>query len=138
MTIAEAAERYGLTADTLRYYEKIGLIPAVGRTAGGIRNYTDEDCRWIEFIKCMRSSGLPIDALIRYVALFQEGDATAGARKALLTEQRDALRERIAEMQKTLDRLDRKIAGYENTLRAAESRLPRRDAGAPTARQAAD
>ncbi len=86
----------------------------------------------------MRSSGLPIDALIRYVALFQEGDATAGARKALLTEQRDALRARIAEMQKTLDRLDRKIAGYENTLRAAESRLPRRDAGAPAARQAAD
>lgn len=134
MTIAEVAEKYELTPDTLRYYEKIGLIPPVGRTAGGIRAYTGEDCQWIEFIKCMRGAGLPIEVLIRYVALFQEGDASVEARKSLLAEQRDALRARIAEMQKTLDRLDRKIAAYESTLLTAENSLPRRNAGATQGR----
>ena len=53
MTIAQVSEKYGLTADTLRYYERIGLLPPVGRTAGGIRNYDESDCRWVEYIKCM-------------------------------------------------------------------------------------
>ncbi len=67
MTIAEVARQYGLTPDTLRYYERVGLIPAVNRTSGGIRNYQEEDCRWIEFIKCMRASGLPVEVLVENV-----------------------------------------------------------------------
>lgn len=123
MTIAEAAERFDLTADTLRYYERVGLIPAVSRTAGGIRNYQEEDCRWIGFIKCMRGAGLPVETLIEYVRLFQMGDATFEARKSLLIAQRDALAARLAEMQGTLKRLNRKIERYEKTLVPIENEL---------------
>ena len=76
MTIAEVSRTYDLSADTLRYYERIGLIPPVHRSAGGIREYDEEDCRWIEFIKCMRGAGLPIESLVEYVALFQQGEET--------------------------------------------------------------
>ena len=72
MTITEVSKKYDLSQDTLRYYERIGLLPAVNRNKSGIRDYTDEDCKWVEFIKCMRGAGLPIEVLIEYVALFQE------------------------------------------------------------------
>lgn len=91
MTIAEVSKKFDLSQDTLRYYERIGLIPGVNRNKAGIRDYTEEDCRWIEFIKCMRNAGLPIEVLIKYVALFQMGDTSIEARKKLLVEQRDQL-----------------------------------------------
>ena len=124
MTIAEVSRTYDLSADTLRNYERIGLIPPVHRSAGGIREYDEEDCRWVEFIKCMRGAGLPIESLVEYVALFQQGEETAPARKLLLAEQRQRLAERIEEMQAVLARLDCKIEGYDR-LAAAESKLRR-------------
>ena len=123
MTIAEVAKKFDLTADTLRYYERIGLISGVNRTSGGIRDYQEEDFRWIEFIKCMRGAGLPVETLIEYVRLFQMGDGTAEARKSLLIEQRDALAARVAEMQATLERLNKKIERYEKTLIPIENEL---------------
>ena len=113
MTIAEVSKKYGVSADTLRYYERIGLIPPVHRTAGGIRDYTDDDCNWVGFVKCMRSAGLTIVALIEYVTLYQQGDETIQARKDLLIEQRRLLLERIEEMQATVARLDGKIERYD-------------------------
>ena len=103
MTIAEVSKKYELSADTLRYYERIGLVPPVPRNKSGIRDYDTESCQWVELMKCMRSAGVQIEALIEYVALFQQGDETIGARKALLIEQRDQLVERMAEMQRSLD-----------------------------------
>lgn len=123
MTIAEISKRYSLSADTLRYYERIGLIPAVSRTAGGIRTYSEADCGWIEFIKCMRGAGIPVEALIEYVALFQLGDTTREARKDILTAQREQLLARIKEMQDTLQRLNTKIEHYEDTVAVAEHKL---------------
>lgn len=123
MTIAEVSRQYGLSADTLRYYERIGLIPGVTRSKSGIRAYTEEDCRWVEFAKCMRGAGIQIEALIEYVALFQQGDGTIEARKQILTEQRDQLRARIAEQQQTLDRLNAKIERYDQGLLPAEQKL---------------
>jgi DNA-binding transcriptional MerR regulator len=123
MTIAAVCERCGLTADTLRYYERIGLIPAVGRSAGGVRNYTEHDCNWIDFIKCMRDAGVAVEALIEYVALFQQGDATAEARKQILIEQRAQIAARMVEMQNMLDRLDYKIQQYESIMAPAEREL---------------
>lgn len=114
MTITEVSKKFELSQDTLRYYERIGLIPTVNRNKSGIRDYTEEDCRWVEFIKCMRGAGLPIEILIEYVALFQEGDKTIEARKELLIEQRKLLINRMEEMKKTLERLDYKIKGYED------------------------
>lgn len=114
MTISEIAKKYDLTPDTLRYYERIGLIPPVPRNASGLRDYDKESCSWIEFIKCMRSAGLPIEVLIEYVQLFRKGDSTVNARKEILIEQREILRAKIDELQKTLERLDYKIELYEN------------------------
>lgn len=120
MTIAEVSRKYGLSPDTLRYYERIGLIPPVPRTKSGIRDYDEASCRWIELMKCMRSAGVQIEALVEYVALFQQGDATLEARRALLAGQRDQLMARMAEMQKSLDRLNYKIQRYEQGLMSAE------------------
>lgn len=116
MTIAEVSKKYDLTADTLRYYERVGLIPSINRTSGGIRNYTDEDCRWVEFVKCMRSAGLPIDVLIEYVGLCLQGDITLEARKRILTDQREKLIAKMDDMQKTLERLNHKIEVCEQVI----------------------
>lgn len=123
MTIAEVSKKYGLTADTLRYYERIGLIPAVNRKQSGIRDFTDEDCRWVEFAKCMRSSGLAVEALVEYVALFLQGDSTGDARKQILIEQRDRLSAKIEEMQSTLTRLNGKIERYDSVIIPKENAL---------------
>jgi MerR family transcriptional regulator, aldehyde-responsive regulator len=116
MKIAEVSEQYSISADTLRYYERVGLIPSVNRNESGIRDYNDLDLRRVEFIKCMRSAGLPVDVLIEYVALVQRGDQTIEARKEILVEQRDLLLDRMEEMQKTLDILNHKIEVYENAV----------------------
>ncbi|WP_290773816.1 MerR family transcriptional regulator [Anaerofustis sp.] len=116
MKIAEVSKKFDLSQDTLRYYERIGLIPRVGRNSSGIRDYKEKDLGWVEFIKCMRNAGLSIESLIEYVTLFEEGEHTAGARKDILFEEREKLRERIAQMKETLKRLDKKIEGYERCL----------------------
>lgn len=116
MTIAEVSRKYELTADTLRYYERIGLIPPVPRNKSGIRDYDEMSCRWIELMKCMRAAGVQIEALIEYVELFRRGDSTIGTREALLKEQRTLLEKRMADMQKSLDRLNLKIEKYEKGL----------------------
>ena len=114
MRIQEVSKLYGLSADTLRYYERIKLIPVVPRNAGGIRDYAEVSLQWIEFIKCMRGAGLPIEKLITYVELYQQGDETIDARKQLLIEERDHLLQRMNELQATLERLNEKIERYEN------------------------
>ncbi len=114
MRIQEVSKLYGLSADTLRYYERIKLIPGVPRNAGGIRDYDEVSLQWIEFIKCMRGAGLPIEKLIAYVELYQQGDETIDARKQLLIEERDHLLQRMNELQATLERLNEKIERYEN------------------------
>ena len=73
MIIAEVSEQYNISTDTLRYYERVGLIPPVNRNGSGIRDYNELDLRRVDFIKCMRSAGLPIEVLIEYVALVQKG-----------------------------------------------------------------
>jgi len=123
MKIAQVSEHYGLSSDTLRYYERVGLIPPVNRTMSGIRDYSEIDVRRVEFIKCMRSAGLPIEVLIEYVGLVQQGDQTIEARKEILIEQRELLAARMKEMQKTLDILDHKIEVYENTVLKREKEM---------------
>lgn len=93
MTIKEVSEKYGISQDTLRYYERVGMIPPVTRTPSGIRNYTDEDVKWVELALCMRGAGLPVEVMIEYLKLFQQGDETIPARLDLLTEQREVLLE---------------------------------------------
>jgi MerR family transcriptional regulator, aldehyde-responsive regulator len=123
MKITEVSERFSMSTDTLRYYERIGLIPPVNRNISGIRDYSDIDMRRVEFIKCMRSAGLPIEVLIEYVGLVQQGDQTIEARKEILKEQGEQLAARMKEMQKTLDLLDHKIEVYENAVLKKEKAI---------------
>ena len=120
MTISEVSEKYGLPPDTLRYYEKVGLIPPVTRKESGVRDYSEQDCGWVEFIKCMRGAGLSIETLIRYVALYRKGNRTLKQRKQLLIDEREKLQERIEQMQQVLKRLNYKIDLYEDRIVSCE------------------
>ena len=113
MTISEVSKKYNITADTIRYYEKEGLIPTVPRNKNVIRDFDENSCGWIEFIKCMRSAGLEIETLKRYVSLFRQGTKTVKERKILLEEQREKLLKKQEDIKATLDRLNYKIERYE-------------------------
>lgn len=123
MNIKEASEKSGVSADTIRYYERIGLIPPVHRNENGVRKFGAEDLRWIQFSRQMRRAGLSIEALIDYLALFREGEHTLEARVELLKEQRVDLKNRINIMQEALDRLDFKINNYDTHLIPAQQKL---------------
>ena len=120
MKISEVSEQYDISADTLRYYERIGLLPPVNRSESGIRDFNELDLGRVDFIKCMRNAGLPVEVLIEYMDLVHQGDSTVEARKEILVEQRDLLAARMEEMQKTLDRLNYKIDVYEKALLTKE------------------
>ena len=117
MTIKEVSETYDISADTLRYYERIGMIPEVTRTAGGIRDYQESDLGWVELVICMRKAGLPVEALIEYVKLYQEGDETFEARLQLLSEEREKLEEQKAQIESAINRLNYKISKYEEAVK---------------------
>ena len=123
MRISEVSKKCDISADTLRYYERIGLLPPVQRSEGGIRDYSDLDVRRVEFIKCMRKAGLPVEVLIQYYGLVQQGDETMEERKAILVEQRVEIKSQLEDLQKTLDMLDYKIQFYENVLAGKENEL---------------
>lgn len=116
MLIAEVCKKYDLSADTIRYYERIGLISTIPRTENGIRDFDDESCRWIEFIKCMRNAGMEIEILLEYVQLFKKGKSTVLARKSLLEEQRAKLVEKQKNINATIKRLDYKLELYDEII----------------------
>ena len=123
MTISEVSKKCNISADTLRYYEKEGLISYVSRTEGGVRNYTEDDCARIGFIKCMRSAGLSIEVLKQYFELFARGKRTLKARRDLLSAEREKLRARMTDLQDTLKRLDYKISVYDKALSSKTKEL---------------
>jgi DNA-binding transcriptional MerR regulator len=116
MKTAEVSEKFAITLDTLRYYERVGLILPVNRNKSDIRDYSEIDIRRVDFIMCMRNAGLSIEVLIEFVGLVQQGDRTINARKEILKEQRELLAVRMKEMQITLDLLDHKLEVYESAL----------------------
>ena len=120
MTIKEVSEKYDITQDTLRYYERIGMIPAVGRTSGGIRDYQENDLGWVELAICMRNAGLPVEAMIEYVQLYQKGDSTLAARLELLQDQLNVLLEQQKRTQETIERLEYKISRYQKALKTGK------------------
>lgn len=123
MTISEVSKQCNISPDTLRYYEKEGLITDINRTAGGVRDYTEQDCRQIEFIKCMRSAGLSIELLRKYFELFKKGKRTLKARRDLLETEREQLRTRLTELQNTISRLDYKISVYDKAIKSKTKEL---------------
>jgi DNA-binding transcriptional MerR regulator len=116
LTIADASRATGVSAYTLRYYERVGLIDGVGRAASGHRRYNDEDLRWIEVLQRLRATGMPIRRIRRYAELVRAGDGNETERLALLKEHRDAVKSRLAEVRTHLAFIERKIANYEEQL----------------------
>lgn len=114
LAIGEAARRSGRSAYALRYYEDIGLIPAVGRNRYGHRRYTEEHLRWIEALDQLRATGMPIHRLKRYAELAARGPDTLEARRELLDRHRRDLERRVREIERFLDRLAQKIEMHRN------------------------
>ena len=120
MTIKEVSEHFGISQDTLRYYERVKMIPKVTRTSGGIRDYQEEDLKWVELALCMRSAGLPIEVMIEYLDLYQKGDETIPARLKLLSNQMEVLQEQKKQLEATMNRLAYKICKYEEAMKTGK------------------
>ena len=120
MTIKEVSEHFGISQDTLRYYERVKMIPKVTRTSGGIRDYQEEDLKWVELALCMRSAGLPIEVMIEYLDLYQKGDETIPARLELLSNQMEGLQEQKKQLEATMNRLAYKISKYEEAMKTGK------------------
>lgn len=120
MTVNEVAKLFGITADTLRYYEKEGVIPEVARTRGEIRNYTEEDLNWIQTAICFKSAGLSVEMLAQYVRLFQKGDTTLKQRCDLLKKARVEVLEKKKKYDDALEKLEYKIAKYEEAVKTGK------------------
>lgn len=123
MKISEVSAQFDISPDTLRYYERVGMLPSVNRNKSGIRDYNETDIGWVYFIKCMRNAGMPIDILTEYVELVQQGDETVEARKQILINQRDELIQKIDDLRQTLEILNKKIEGYDNAMLVYEQSL---------------
>jgi DNA-binding transcriptional MerR regulator len=118
LTISDAARASGVSAHTLRYYERAGLLDPVDRAASGHRRYAEEDLVRIQFLTKLRSTGMPIRQIRAYAELMRGGDETHEARLALLEEHREAVRARLADTARNLDLIDHKIDFYRERLAA--------------------
>ncbi|GAA5394686.1 MerR family transcriptional regulator [Streptococcus uberis] len=123
MNIRKVSELTGVSADTIRYYERIGLIPPVTRNQSGVRNFSDRDISVLEFVRYFRGAGVSVESLIDYIGLVEQGDSTIGARLAILQEEREKLEERVSKLQAALDRLNHKIDNYQNKVVPREHQL---------------
>lgn len=123
MNIKKVSELTGVSADTIRYYERIGLIPPVTRNQSGVRNFSDRDISVLEFVRYFRGAGVSVESLIDYIGLVEQGDSTIGARLAILEEEREKLEERVSKLQAALDRLNHKIDNYQNKVVPREHQL---------------
>ena len=117
MPIKQVCQRYGLTQDTLRYYEKIGVIPPVHRSASGIRDYDEHDLGWVENAVCLRSAGVPVESIAEYVKLYQAGDETFAARRDLLSHVLADLTEQRSQLDAAIQKLTYKVSRYEAAVR---------------------
>lgn len=113
-TITEVSKKYDINANTLRYYERIGLLPNIPRQPNGNRYFTEKILNWLEMIICLRHSGVPIEALIDYAKLLQMGSKTIEARENLLREQLEGLYLKKVNLQRSIKRLEHKIGLYES------------------------
>jgi DNA-binding transcriptional MerR regulator len=118
-SIAQAAERSGLSIDTLRYYERIGLVEPPARDSGGRRDYSEEDLAWLAFLTKLRTTGMPIRMMREYAQLRHRGVGTTARRKQILVDHRASVLERVSELQSCLEVLNYKITNYERLEREA-------------------
>lgn len=116
MNITEFSRRSGLSAHTLRYYEKIGIFQEINRNSSGHRDFTDNDIVWAEFINRLKETGMPLEQIKKYAVLRKQGDHTANARMNLLISHAAALKKKISEEKQHLDKINHKIKYYEKLI----------------------
>lgn len=114
MNIDTVAKKFDVTNDTLRYWERVGILPPVKRNQSGYREYSKYDMNWIFCIKALRHAGMTIEALIEFVELYRDDHLNADVRKSLLIEQRQDLVDKVAAINQTLNYLNYKIDHYED------------------------
>ena len=112
-TIAEAGAATGTSTDTLRYYEKVGIMPHIGRTTAGHRAYSADDLGWITFIRRLRATGMPMQRIADYTAMVRQGEGTIADRRSIIEDHRSTVAAAIDELTTVLAVLDRKIQHYE-------------------------
>lgn len=123
MNIKKASELSGVSADTIRYYERIGLIPPIKRNKNGVRDFDEEDLRWITYSRQMRNAGLSIESLVEYLTLFRMGVDTVPTRKEIIADQIFELKKKATELNNAIDRLEFKLEHYDDHMVPAESLL---------------
>lgn len=116
MNIGEVSKKYNISIDTIRYYEKVGLIGPISKNKSGIRVFNENDLRQVEFIKCLRTADLPIAALAKYMELYKIGDSTIKERRQILLDQKENIEMQLKDLQNAYDRLIYKIELYDNQL----------------------
>lgn len=116
MKIAEVSEKYGIPQDTLRYYEREGVIPEIKRGNGNIRDYTEDDCKEIAFAQCLKSAGFTVEEIVEYRNLSKRGDETIPDRLALMQRKREDLLQQRDALDKALKLLDHKVFCYERAV----------------------
>lgn len=114
MNINGVSKEFDVSKDTLRYWERVGLLPEIKRNASGYRDYSERDLNWVYYIQVLRNGGMSIESLIEFVKLYREGNVSNDVRKSLLVDQRDTMLEEIANLQKTVDYLQYKIDHFED------------------------
>lgn len=124
-TVGEMAKRMGVSASTLRYYDQEGLLPFVERSSGGMRMFKESDYEWLKIIECLKKTGMPLKDIRGFILMAIEGDATIDARLELIIKQQEAVRERLNELQETLETLDFKRWYYETAKSAGTTDVPR-------------
>jgi DNA-binding transcriptional MerR regulator len=124
-TIQNVATETGLSADTLRYYERVGILPDIARSESGHRRFSENDIGWIKFVQCLRATGMPIEQLHQYAQLMQQGDSTARERLQLLEDHRRVIENEMRELGTALELVQGKIASYEAVLRGVTDDPPK-------------
>lgn len=124
-TVGEMAKRMGVSASTLRYYDQERLLPFVERSSGGMRMFRESDYEWLKIIECLKKTGMPLKDIRGFILMAIEGDATIDARLELIIKQQEAVRERLSELQETLETLDFKRWYYETAKSAGTTDVPR-------------
>lgn len=111
-SIGQAAKKMGLTAHTLRYYEKEGLLPFVKKTSSGLRIFSEEDIGWLQMIECLKGTGMPLKGIKQYIDWFIEGDSTLQKRLDMFKQQKIKIEEQMRELKKHMEKINYKIAYY--------------------------
>ena len=114
-SFGQVAEKMGLTAHTLRYYEKEGLLPFVKKTGSGLRIFSDEDIGWLQMIECLKGTGMPLKGIKQYIDWYIEGDATLEKRLEMFKRQKVRLEEQMAQLKQHMEKIDYKISLYTHT-----------------------